>query len=381
MTSCNSCTNYEISTTDKNEEVTDNTKPKLNVFIENSGSMDGFVLDKSQFRDDLYDYISKLKGCTKAQNLYYINAQIIPIQEPLESFFTNLNVDDFKAKGGNRAHSDIVDMLGNMLSKADNNTVTLFASDCILDLPEGKTQSFFGLKKTALAEKIRQYRTQHEGFGFRILCMQSNFNGNLYPTGKAPIAVNGNRPYYIWIFGPNKLISQLMKAVPDESLGKDLKNCIAFSDISKGQVPNNVGKSKGAISRDGKVSLKSGNPKFDLYANLGRTLLDEKSIEDKGSYDLSPFLKIEGVSKINNDQSKYTHIIHLNLNHASRAENLKVALKKYDEDNLPKWVNDINDETGDKQGTTCGIKYLIQGIGEAFEDVPQLTINLGISKK
>lgn len=379
MTSCNSCTNYEISTTDKDEEATNSTKPKLNVFIENSGSMDGFVLDRSQFRDDLYDYISKLKGCTRAENLYYINAQIIPIQEPLESFFTNLNVADFKAKGGNRAHSDIVDMLGNMLSQADNNTVTLFASDCILDLPEGRTLAFFGLKKTALAEKIRQYRTQHEDFGFRVLCMQSNFNGYLYPTGKDPIAVNGERPYYIWIFGPNKLISQLMKAVPEESLGKDKKNCIAFSDISK--VPNNVGKSKGAISRDGKVSLKSGNPKFDLYVNFERTLLDEKSIEDKESYDLSPFLIIEGVSKINYEKSKYTHIIHLDLIHASKAENLKVALKKYDEDKLPKWVNDINDETGDKQGTTCGIKYLIQGIGEAFEDVPQLTINLRISKK
>lgn len=375
LSSCNSCSNYEVSLQSLNDENETNDKPTLNVFIENSGSMDGFFAGKSDLRDDIYGYISRLKNSTSQQNFFYINSQILPTNKSLEDFFLNLNASAFKAGGGNRAHSDIIDMMKMMLAKSKLNTVTMFVSDCILDLPSVDTKAFVGFKKTSLANTIQEYKKDHKGFGMRVLCMLSNFDGFLYPTNKQAIKTTGKRPYYIWIFGSNQMIAKLMQNNSDATLGNNLIHTIAYSDITS--MPVNIGKTKGAMSKNRKVKLKSGNPKFDLYANLSRTLLDEKSRKDIRLYDISPFLKIEGIEKITYSGSKYTEVFHISLTHASKADIGKLTIKK----EMPKWVEDMNDETGDKSKTTCGIKYLIQGIEEAFSDVPPLTINFKITKK
>lgn len=350
-------------------------KPNLNIFIENSGSMNGYVQNQSDFRDDLYAYVDRLSKEANKTNLYYINSQVIPIHENIENFFAGLNATSFKAAGGNHTQSDIVDMMKFMLNRSSNNTVTLFASDCILDL-QGNTKEFLGLKKTTLSSILSDYKVKHPGFGFRILCLESNYDGFLFPSNKSVVKVSGKRPYYIWIFGPSNLIGKLTKEVPDKIFGKHYLHSIAYSDVSS--VPNMIGKTKGNISNNGIIEIKSSNPKFDVYANFSRTLLDDKVLQDKRNYDLSPFLEIESIDKINYKESRYSHIIHLRLRHASKASNTKISLKK---NSVPSWVDDLNDESGDRAKTTCGIKSLITGIKEAFDDVNPVTIDIEISKK
>lgn len=350
-------------------------KPNLNVFIENSGSMNGYVQNQSDFRDDLYAYVDRLSKEANKTNLYYINSQVIPIHDNVENFFASLNSDSFKAAGGNHTQSDIVDMMKLMLKRSTNNTVTLFASDCILDL-KGDTKVFLGLKKTTLSSIISDHKDKHPGFGFRILCLESNYDGFLFPSNKDVVKVSGKRPYYIWIFGPNYLIGNLTKKVSDKIFGKHYLHSIAYSDVSS--VPNMIGKTNGNISNNGMVEIKSGNPKFDIYANFSRTLQNDKILKDKNSYDLSPFLEIESIDKINNRESLYSHVIHLNLHHASKASVSKISLKK---NSVPNWVDKLNDESGDRPKTTCGIKSLITGIKEAFDNVNPVTIDIEILKK
>lgn len=366
---------YSIKVKNPATEKVLNLKPNLNIFIENSGSMNGYVLNQSDFRDDLYAYVDRLSKISNETNLYYINSQIIPIHDNIENFFANLNATSFKAAGGNHTQSDIVDMMKFMLNRSSSNTVTLFASDCILDL-KGDTKVFLNLKKTTLSSIISDYKAKHPGFGFRILCLESNYDGFLFPSDKSVVKVSGKRPYYIWIFGPNNLIGKLTKEVPDKIFGNHYLHSIAYSDISS--VPNMVGKTKGNISNNGVVEIKSSNPKFDVYANFSRTLQDDKILKDKNSYDLSPFLEIESIDKINYRESLYSHIIHLKLRHASKASVSKISLKK---NSVPNWVDKLNDESGDRPKTTCGIKSLITGIKEAFDNVYPVTIDIEISKK
>lgn len=172
------------------------------------------------------------------------------------------------------------------------------------------------------------------------------------------------------------MIGKLTKEVPDKIFGNHYLHSIAYSDISS--VPNMVGKTKGNISNNGVVEIKSSNPKFDVYANFSRTLQDDKILKDKNSYDLSPFLEIESIDKINYRESLYSHIIHLKLRHASKASVYKISLKK---NSVPNWVDKLNDESGDRPKTTCGIKSLITGIKEAFDNVYPVTIDIEISKK
>lgn len=375
VSSCTSCSNYEVSVQNTNDEKEISVKPVLNVYIENSGSMDGYFSGKSDMRDDLYGYVSELKGSTSGQNLFYINSTIIPIRQNTEAFFMGLNANSFKAGGGNRTHSNIIDMMKMMLSKSNSNTVSMFVSDCILDLPSVDTKTFLDFEKTSLANTLRDYKNKHKDFGVRILCMQSSFNGFLFPAGQTAIKTVGKRPYYIWILGSNKLISKLMSIDSDAKLGSNLQNCVAYSDASS--LPINIGKTKGPMSTNGVVNLKGGNLKFDLYVNFSSSLLDEKSIEDKGTYDISPFLELQNIQKINYVGAKYSHVLTFELQHASKADNAQITIIK----DVPAWVKSMNDETGDKPKKTCGIKYLIEGAKEAFDADKPVTINLQISKK
>lgn len=110
--------------------------PSLNVFIENSGSMDGYMCNGSELKDAVYSYISKLNRNTDTTRLFFINSDIIPYKKELRGFIKDLTPQSFRKAGGNRANSDIGEMLKNVLESVSDTTVSIFISDCILDLPQ-----------------------------------------------------------------------------------------------------------------------------------------------------------------------------------------------------------------------------------------------------
>ena len=366
---------YKVKITDQYIPAPMDKNIELNVYIENSGSMNGFVIPGADFTNDLYRYISRISRYSDKTNLNYINSKIIPISENQETFFQNLSATSFKAAGGDTKYSDIVTMMKAMLAAAKKNTVSIFASDCILDLDKGDPSIFFKQKQTTLTEIITDYRAKHPDFGIRVLCLQSNFNGFLFPVS-GPVKINNKRPYYIWIFGPQSLIGKLMKNVPDTDMNGNIQHSVAYSSATK--VPNTIGRDNGPISNDGSVIVKSNDMNFDLYLDLTNTLKDETVLNNTASYEVSPYLTVENISKIQNTKSKYSHILKLKIRSASNAPNLFVGMKRNE---VPLWVNELNDETGNKLKTTCGIKYLITGVKEAFDGVDPVAVNLTINKK
>lgn len=366
---------YEVKITDQFIPAPVDKNIELNVYIENSGSMNGFVIPGADFTDDLYRYISRISRYSDKTNLNYINSKIIPISENQETFFQNLSAASFKAAGGDTEYSDIVTMMKAMLAAAKNNTVSIFASDCILDLDKGDPSIFFKQKQTTLTEIITDYRAKHPDFGIRVLCLQSNFRGFLFPAN-GPVKINNKRPYYIWIFGPQSLIGKLMKNVPDTDMAGHILHSVAYSSATT--IPNTIGRDNGSISNDGSVIINNNNMNFDLYLDLTNTLKDETILNKTTSYEVSPYLTVEKITKIQNPKSKYSHILKINLRSASNASNLFVGMKN---NNVPSWVNEQNDETGNRLKTTCGIKYLITGIKEAFDGVNPVTVNLKLNKK
>ena len=53
-----------------------NNSVKLKVYIENSGSMDGYMREKSEFKDAVKSYVNALDLQVDTTELYYINTQI-----------------------------------------------------------------------------------------------------------------------------------------------------------------------------------------------------------------------------------------------------------------------------------------------------------------
>ena len=56
-----SCDDFRISWESQNYPIK-KVSPKLKVYIENSGSMDGYMCEGSELKDAVYDYISSLSN-------------------------------------------------------------------------------------------------------------------------------------------------------------------------------------------------------------------------------------------------------------------------------------------------------------------------------
>ena len=69
-------------------------KPQaVNVYIENSGSMDGYVKGVTEFEQAVYNYLTdiKISQFSDSLNLFYINSDIIPQGSDISDFIKNLN--------------------------------------------------------------------------------------------------------------------------------------------------------------------------------------------------------------------------------------------------------------------------------------------------
>ena len=91
--------------------------PIINVYIENSGSMDGYVKGQTDFEHIVYNYLVDLKQIevARALNLFYINSEILPQKDDINDFIEKLEPTSFQAKGGNRGTSDMALMMKDIL--------------------------------------------------------------------------------------------------------------------------------------------------------------------------------------------------------------------------------------------------------------------------
>ena len=73
--------------------------PIINVYIENSGSMDGYVKGQTEFEHIVYNYLVDLKQIRIAKefNLKYINSEILPQQDDITDFIEKLSKTNYKS--------------------------------------------------------------------------------------------------------------------------------------------------------------------------------------------------------------------------------------------------------------------------------------------
>lgn len=376
LISCSS--NYEI----KNERPAKTSEAKLkqttiNVYIENSGSMDGYMHPSSEFKNDLYSYISAISSEVKQLNLNYLNSAVIKINQDPETFFANLTPASFKVAGLDRSHSEIVKMFKDMFKKMDKNTISIFASDCILDVPKGNAKDYFESRRTTLRDVAAKCLSKDKNFAFEIFSSESSFNGFLYPYQSKPVPFKGKRPYYVWIFGPKQLIGALnLRVSPYESFRTGgIKNSAAFADC--GQMPY-------ALSLKGKegnpIKIHGKKKEFDVLVDLSSSLLSEDAISDLSSYTYADTkATVESVGKIKDKQSSFTHFMHVRFNNASKPVKQSIALPMNIE---PKWAETLNDDSiGVDTQKTYGIKYLIYAVSDAYKNATPAQIQFVISKK
>ena len=197
---------------------TDPAAIAYNVFLENSGSMDGYVQGVTSFEDNVYKLLVDIGYLADTLSLFYINAQPIPYPAGTEDFINNLEPAEFKQRGGNRSNSDLNQIFGELLRRTSNERAGLLISDFILSLGQGRTEDLLNNQQISIYNTFRK-RLEAQPFATYIVKMYSDFTGNYYTKDDQPIYLSGvRRPYYLWFSGPATAIRALPEALSVDKL-------------------------------------------------------------------------------------------------------------------------------------------------------------------
>ena len=151
----------------------------LYVYMENSGSMDGYMCAGSNLKDAVFDYVSDLQKQSSTCSLFYINTQVIPRGGVLENYIQNLTPSAFAQAGGNRQNTDLRQILETIMQRHKRNAVSIFVSDCILDIT-GNARDYFGNCQVSVKNIFNEAFAKDKNLGVQIMRLQSKFDGVWY---------------------------------------------------------------------------------------------------------------------------------------------------------------------------------------------------------
>lgn len=368
-----SCRNDKIEVSSKHINSTiNNTSPTIKVFLENSGSMDGYMCDGSDLKDAMYAYLSDLKLCSKSLELNYINSKIIPFNGELDTYIKELNPSSFRNAGGNRSNTDLRQMIKNVISNTNDTSISIFISDCILDLPAKNAQDFLTNCQISIKNSVISGRDSVPNFGVVVAKLTSEFNGKyFYPNNTVENLNEVSRPYYMWIFGNGNIIANILDNAPLDDLRKyGFEDMISF--VSQNNIPFDIN-NKTTTSKI--INPTNGYYLATIRADFRTTLQPNSIIVAPSNYTFfDTSISIETIQPITAINSEYTHFITIKIPKESKT--IEEVLT-FNAPGISNWVYNSNDESGtnikDNLSKTTGIKYLIEGIADAYKKDKILT--------
>jgi hypothetical protein len=390
----------------------------VNVYIENSGSMNGYVNGNTQFKGAIRDLLVMLKYYYDEKNLKinFINSDIYPtnIEGNIINFSKSLNTKTFKV--GNTSSSNLNNIFNQILKKTSQNTISILLSDCIYSIKGNKTEDLLSDQKSLTKDAFLTKFKNKEPLATTIVKLNSSFSGTYYDKNdKKTQLKNMSRPYYMSIIGSEKAMASFNSNIElskNKVEGFENKYNLTLKDYSKevyysvvntkvdsGRYkPDRAYNNNGAINGIEDVCVNDRNSSsfiFSVALDLSNVPIEDSYVSDKSNYSIGEGdYKIKGVYKFDKKQLGPSSI---NMLAKTKAEpthyivfestkpnftNLSFSLKKQ----IPNWVysTTTNDDSNilESPNSTFGIKYLIEGITEAYEtesknsNYLELTINI-----
>ena len=338
-----------------------NDSIELKVYVENSGSMDAYMCAGSNLKDAVFDYVSDLKRLTTSCSLYYINSKVIPYNGELNSYIKDLTPQSFARAGGNRGNTDLRDIIEKIIRANGKQTVSVFVSDCILDIPENATD-FFGNCQVSIKNTFNEALSSNPDLGVEIIKLDSKFDGYWYCGHNRELLKDAKRPYYIWIIGSQKYLAEFNKKVPVENIIGGIKEYSAYAAPQK--IPFDMNRSTYVTNHSGKINV-------EVLVNLRGSLQSSDLYKNTAQYkSANPSqVSVVSVSEITDALSPYSHVITLEIDNP---ETLKLETLTFSYPYLATWVSNSDDTTGanvkDNLDKTTGLMALIKGVAEAYKN-------------
>lgn len=370
-----------------------------NIYVENSGSMYGYVKGVTEFEQSVYSYLSdiKISDLCSEMNLYYINSLIHKQPDDVADFISKLEPETFLARGGNMSTTDIANIIKDILKRHGKDTVSILVSDFVFSPGTGKNAEEYLLnQQIGIKNQFAMELKDNPELSVILYQLSSQFNGIYYDREDRRYKINQKRPFYILVIGDKKNIKQLSDKIPAKSIkGTGVLNSLAFSKLSGNDIEYGIlttprigsfrpDPSSPMISiKNAKIDKKGPEKKFMLSIGVdySHLLFDDSYLMDPDNYGISN--NSFNISVDNTKRGKYTHTIKLSLNPQLR--NLykgQLTIKLLN--NYPDWCNEatsIDDTSIDMITTdkTYGFKYLVNGIYDSFyQETEYVNINIKI---
>ena len=341
------------------EEINDSIE--LKVYVENSGSMDAYMCAGSNLKDAVFDYVSDLKRLTTSCSLYYINSKVILYNGELKSYIKDLTPQSFARAGGNRGNTDLRDIIEKIIRANGKQTVSVFVSDCILDIPENAID-FFGNCQVSIKNTFNEALSANPDLGVEIIKLDSKFDGYWYCGHNRELLKDAKRPYYIWIIGSQKYLAEFNKKVPIENIIGGIKEYSAYAAPQK--IPFDMNRSTYVKNHSGKINV-------EILVNLRGSLQSSDLYKNTAQYKSANPSQVTVISvcEITDASSPYSHVITLEIDNP---ETLKLETLTFSYPYLATWVSNSDDTTGtnvkENLDRTTGLMALIKGVAEAYKN-------------
>ena len=334
---------------------------KVDLYVENSGSMDGYVHGNTEFKTDLFNVV-KLLGGKEPVDKFFINADTI-IRTNLSDYdFSNgMSVGAFQKWGGNRESSNIAELLEKIIWETDSKGISVFVSDCILDVPRNAID-FFGNCQVSIKNTFNEALSANPGLGVEIIKLDSKFDGYWYCGHNRELLKDAKRPYYIWIIGSQKYLAEFNKKVPIENIIGGIKEYSAYAAPQK--IPFDMNRSTYVTNHSGKINV-------EILVNLRGSLQSSDLYKNTAQYKSANPSQVTVISacEITDASSPYSHVITLEIDNP---ETLKHETLTFSYPYLATWVSNSDDTTGtnvkENLDRTTGLMALIKGVAEAYKN-------------
>jgi hypothetical protein len=396
-----------VSTSDPINKTSENLK--VNLYIENSGSMNGYVNGGTQFKDALRNLLVDIKFHYGEGNieLFFINDQIhkSPIKGDIVEFANKLSPSSIKI--GNTDSSNLNEIFRQITKNSDDNTVSLLLSDFIYSIMGKQTTALLGEQKALTRDVFQTSSKDGKNLTTNLYQFVSDFDGPYYDFNNTPIQLKTSRPYYMAVIGNQNSIANFTDKIGPSFRSyngyrneyvlteKDF-NINSFSVLT---ATLNQGKFKpikhmvvnSQVKGIEYISQNRGGDLFQmaLALDLSNFPITEEYIISPGNYvvknnqfsvikigaikDNSIFFNKGEVLTIAPSDEVYieagaTHVIVFQ-SKDKKIDDLEFTLKR----NIPNWVYSSSnvDDTDLKNDeavheTTFGFSYLVEGISEAY---------------
>lgn len=380
---------------------------RLHVFIDNSGSMKGYINPESDFKSVIYNIVEDVKldldsGDVK---LYYVNNSITPFKDKDEGYWIDEMLDEDQFS---KATTDLNRIIKQVLDSVNSTDVAVLISDMIYsvaysgrntEVTKSKLNECQDRTKFTLLSKAKQMPDNNLALNF--VKFVTYFDGNYYTYNKPNDGTRikcDNRPYYLCAFGTKENLmyfDSLMKPEKRKGYVDRLVMIVSNDTTVNYDVLPATGPATGDFVHNEPYTIesiinkyKSDTSTFDFQIgiDLHHICLPDTYKADSLNYDIvvgdnKGKLAIKEVkpfdeSKMDETMRKAHYSHSICVSHAGNADNMNDFEVRFKlQPDIGKWVgqeyssdDDCNIKSdNDEKSKTFGLSYLVRGIFDAYE--------------